>query len=895
MSFIDEYSHYSTIYFLKSKSSVFEHFKKFVAMSEKETGCKLKCIRSDNGGEYATHAWDAWCDERGIKHSMGPPYSPQLNGIAERFNRTLLDRVLPSLFQSKLPVKFWSDAARHAIRAINLSPSRTLPKDSCPKMLWRRGKVSYSHLKSFGCKAWRMLTGPQRSNKLSEKARPCLHLYSLPDGDGWMLWDITSQRTVKSRDVIFHEDSFPGLGAIGKKTEREWEEWECVVKRQLSPLDSRSLSPPANSLTPVEHTESTDHTPPVIVTITPDPTPPSTPPLEFTLQDRFDRRLEASIHNRLDTPREDETEDQVPDDDVPSEQEEVDEPRAPVEDPLPPSPTPTGPRRGARTRKPVNRYGFTAQALLVRSELTTGVSLSTMKAMVASTDPKTFREATRGHDRESWLAAMNSEMESLLLNKVFDLVPLPIGKRAIGCRWHYRTKAGEDGKPGRKKARLVAKGYLQRKGIDYQETYAPSTRHETIRLVMSKMAVEAWDSCQMDVMTAFLNSFLREEVYMKQPDGFVDAQHPDWVWRIRASLYGLKQSPREWNHLLTKELKSLGMTQSPHDPVLFTQKSGNEVVAAVVVHVDDIYLTGKKAHLDRIRHALSKRFKMSKSGDLDTYISLKVERNSRGEVFLSQKHYIHQIAEKHLSSPTREAHVPCKSTFSDLTRDAESALTSKPYAELVGMLQWVANGTRPDIQFAVNRLSQFLTRPTDLHWEAAEHVLRYLYTTRSLRLGLGTASQQKLHGFSDSDWASTSEDRRSTTGWVYRYAGGVISWKSRRQPTVALSSTEGEYMAMTDAAKEAIWLKGLSQDLGIDEGVTRLFYDNQGAGCLSTGEGLMQRTKHIDVKHHFIRDCIASKKIDVSHVPTADMLADVFTKPLGRVKHSQALEALGLV
>lgn len=301
---------------------------------------------------------------------------------------------------------------------------------------------------------------------------------------------------------------------------------------------------------------------------------------------------------------------------------------------------------------------------------------------------------------------------------------------------------------------------------------------------------------------------------MKQPEGFIDTQHPDWVWRIRASLYGLKQSPREWNHLLTKELKSLGMTQSPHDPVLFTQKAGKEVVAAVVVHVDDIYATGKQPYLNRIRQVLSKRFKMSKSGDLDTYISLKVERNPDGVVFLSQKHYIHQIAEKHLTSPTRTAHVPCRSNFSDMTRDLDSPPTSKPYAELVGMLQWVANGTRPDIQFTVNRLSQFLSRPTDLHWEAAEHVLRYLYTTRSLRLSLGTSSQQKLHGFLDSDWASTSEDRRSTTGWVYRYAGGVISWKSRRQPTVALSSTEGEYMAMTDAAKEAIWLKGLSDDFG---------------------------------------------------------------------------------
>lgn len=216
---------------------------------------------------------------------------------------------------------------------------------------------------------------------------------------------------------------------------------------------------------------------------------------------------------------------------------------------------------------------------------------------------------------------------------------------------------------------------------------------------------------------------------MKQPEGFIDGEHPDWVWRIRASLYGLKQSPREWNILLTKELKTLGLTQSPHDPVLFTQKEGSSVVAAVVVHVDDIYVTGRKDCLRRIQAALSKRFRMSKSGSLDTYISLKVERDDQGSVFLSQKHYIHQIAEKHLSNPSRPAHVPCNAHFSDMTKDTESPRTQKPYSELIGMLQWVANGTCPDIQFAINRLSQFLSRPTDLHWLAAEHVLRYVYTT----------------------------------------------------------------------------------------------------------------------------------------------------------------------
>lgn len=211
------------------------------------------------------------------------------------------------------------------------------------------------------------------------------------------------------------------------------------------------------------------------------------------------------------------------------------------------------------------------------------------------------------------------------------------------------------------------------------------------------------------------------------------------------------------------------------------------------------------------------------------------------------------------------------------------------------MLQWVANGTRPDIQFAINRLSQFLRRPTEDHWNSAIHVLRYLDTTKRLRLCLGSKPSQSLHGYSDADWASTTEDHRSTTGWIFKYGGGPVSWKSRRQPTVALSTTEGEYMAMSDATKEALWLKGIVSDLGVKDESIKLHYNHMGPGCLSQGEGLPCRTKHIKVRHHFIRDCITSGKINISHTPTANMVADVLTKPLSRVKHQQAVKVLGLV
>lgn len=255
--------------------------------------------------------------------------------------------------------------------------------------------------------------------------------------------------------------------------------------------------------------------------------------------------------------------------------------------------------------------------------------LPLLTAMVATSDPQSFKEAVASADQAERIKAMTLEMESLIDKKVFELVPLPKGKRAIGSQWAYRTKRRVDRSIEKHKACLVAKGYLQRKGLDYHETYAPSTRQETIRLVLSHMAREAWESQQMDVMTAFLNSFLKEEIYLKKPEGFKDKAHPDWVWRMKSSLYGLKQSPREWNVMFTKELVSYGLTQSKRDPVLFTYRQNDKVIGAVLVHVDDIIITGKNSFLRDISSKLQARFKMSKVGLIDTYLSLKVEQGPK--------------------------------------------------------------------------------------------------------------------------------------------------------------------------------------------------------------------------------------------------------------------------
>lgn len=269
-------------------------------------------------------------------------------------------------------------------------------------------------------------------------------------------------------------------------------------------------------------------------------------------------------------------------------------------------------------------------------------------------------------------------------------------------------------------------------------------------------------------MTTFLNSQLTDNIYLHQPEGFVDSKHPDWVWRVKESLYGLKQVPCEWNHLLTSELPSYGFEQSKNDPVLFTHKVGDKIQGALVVHVNDIILAGVKTFVKSIKVKLQGQFRMSNIGPLNTYLSICILQGPDGALLLHQQRYIDEIVKKHLDSKNKPAHVPCDLSFSDLGKDLEEALMHKPYSGLSGMLQWVANRIRPNIQVSVNRLLQFLSCPSENHWRAAQHVLRYLQTTKHLRLRLGSTCGEQLHIYSDSDWASTVEDRRSTTGWLFK-------------------------------------------------------------------------------------------------------------------------------
>jgi histone deacetylase 1/2 len=384
------------------------------------------------------------------------------------------------------------------------------------------------------------------------------------------------------------------------------------------------------------------------------------------------------------------------------------------------------------------------------------------------------------------------------------------------------------------KARLVAMGYSQIRGVDYDKMFSPTLRLETLHLLYSLMASKSWSGRQVKFKTAFLNSDIDKPIFMEQPPGFEDPQHPDFVCKINRSLYGLKQAPRQWNLKLHNVLLSLGLCQSAHDPTLYFQLINNKLVGAISVHVDDLSIVGKDPWVVSTISALGEKFTIGADDELHHFLSLKITRDlDQRLVFLSQAHYIEELQERFLPDFHSFVTTPTLPSFKDLChRTLSSDPSPGPYSQLIGCLLWISQCTRPDIAFSVNRLSQFLRDPSIDHWNAALRVLQYLISTKDLRLRLGRSLD--VAGYSDSDWAEDRENQKSTSGYTYRVGSGTISWKSRKQATVSLSSTEAEYKVLSNSCKEGVWLRRLLAKLQLrPKDAVPLHFDNAGAEALA--------------------------------------------------------------
>jgi len=897
VSFIDNHSRFARVYFLKYKSELFQAFQHYHQWLRNQFGVEIKALRGDPAGENRSNPLRSYLNDNGIELRLTSPNTPEENPIAERFNRVILEGVRTLLLHSGMPRRFWVDAARFMVFLYNRTPRKILNGESPYQRLYQRDP-SFRFLRVFGCHG-HVLRPKKLRVRRKTGPKTDLMVYLGPDEGGscFRMWNPATNREVRSREVNFDEFTV-GLPKHQQKV---------VTFSNPSVEVTRSFSPPLSTLEDKEPGEDTTD----VDSESDTPIPPQQPGSPRPTV----RRNELNSPNRPSRPS--------PHLVLPPSPPPVKPPKpeflrsnSPLQDLLlrrsgrvpkpttvwePKDPPPLSARKLALKDK--NRRSRTLEKESESSESDSEESFSlSANAARQDKDPASYKEAISCPEAPEWLEAMSKEFYSLLTSGTLSpLTELPPGRKAIRSKWVFKQKYHADGTKDRKKARLVARGDQQQEGKDFdaRKIFAPVIRHEDLRSLLAFAVAYGLDIIQMDVDAAYLQANLDEEIYLAQPEGFIDPKLPLLVYLLLKSLYGLKQAGKLWNKEIDEYLRSLGFLKLSSDPCVYVLRH-EDFICVIGLYVDDNVLVGHTPLLRWVKQKLSSRFPMKDLGPAKSLLGMQILYQPKiGTLALKQSGFILEILDCYGMSECNPACTPMEHRLQLPKLDSTPPeCTRLPYREAIGKLLYLAIGTRPDISFAVNYLSRFVTGFNDQHWKALLRVLRYLRGTvnHGILFSRQTRNPMILYGYGDADWGGDTIDRKSITGYVFFLNGGPISWRSRKQPTTATSSTEAEYLSASDSAKQAIHHRNFLNELGFpQEAPTTIRADNMGAIKLSENPCNHERTKHFDIRHHFIREKVAEGQIILRYESTSEMTADILTKALPRPSFEKFRQQLSVV
>src|SRR5436190_9749061 len=510
--------------------------------------------------------------------------------------------------------------------------------------------------------------------------------------------------------------------------------------------------------------------------------------------------------------------------------------------------------------------------------------------------PRTIAEAYSSQDTDYWKEVVRSEMDSIMANGTWEINDRPYGCKPVGCKWVFKKKLRPDGIIDKYKARLVVKGYTQKEGEDFFDTYSPVARLTTIRVLLSLATSHGLLVHQMDVKTAFLNGELEEEIYIEQPDGFVLNGHEGKVCKLLKSLYGLKQAHKQWHEKFDRTLTSTDFIVNEADRCVYYRYGGGEGVI-LCLYVDDILIFGTSLNvIKEVKDFLSQNFEMKDLGEADVILNIKLVREGNGGVTLSQSHYVEKVLSRFGYSDCKPTSTPYDASVI-LRKNKRIMRDQLRYSQIIGSLMYLASATRPDISFAVSKLSRFVSNPGDDHWYALERVMRYLKGTMDYGIHY-TGYPRVLEGYSDSNWISDADEIKATSGYVFTLGGGVVSWKSCKQTILTRSTMEAELTALDTATVEAEWLHQLLMDLPMVEKpipTIMMNCDNQIVSIkVNSSKDNMKSSRHVKRRLKSVRKMRNSRVIALDYVQTAKNLADQFTKGLSRNVIDNASMELGL-
>lgn len=879
---------------LETKDQVAGAIVELVRLVETQFGRTVKRLYADGGSEFVNQTLKTFCKKNGKELHWTPARSQQLNGGAERTVRQFKDYERMMVEHANAPVRFWSRAGSHAAFVWNRTH---ISKNTgmTPYEAMRGKKPSMKHVGVWGCDAFCHVPREQR-DALSPKAEPCIYVGHNEAQNAANVLLLSTQKVICSRDVTFRSDSFSFMRAFqrGESGFQEAMTESEEYSRSEADGDGALIQGGRDELEAVNADAASDEPEYVVESI--------------LARRKKNGRTEYKVHWAGYDDSEDtwEPESHVSDlaamEEWLAKQPQVRRSQRHLSHEA--APVPSSDEDDEAEPKIHMAMCALRNLQLPEERPQQEAVMSAVSAGIAALEqqtPQTYRQAMLSPDAEKWKAALNKEYGSCIEKGVWKEMrrdELPPDANVLPCKEVFKIKLDEHGNVAEYKARFTPKGFRQKHGVDYFETFARTGQYKTLRVALSLVAKWDHELAQFDVPTAFLNAEVDEDIYMELPEGF---QKPGMVCKLQKSLYGLKQAPRNWDKLVHTFITSdMKFKATVSDPSLYVKRSRTGRLMMIYRFVDDMQGSFHLDDTDEFQQSvklLQERFQIKQLQTATWMLGMRITRDRKARtITLDQELYVTKALEKFGLQECRIVSSPeVIGAAHDTTPELDLPADAQRYMEITGTLMYAAISTRPDIAHAVHYLASNMQTPKQRHMKAAERVLRYLAGTKEVGLVFGSRNgsvvgdsrgrrstvQVDVCAYADADWANDKGDRRSISGWVAKLNGDPVSWSSKKQRVVALSTCEAELYAESAAIQEVLWLRGLMEELGLHTQTGSTVYgDNQSAIAVSENGVKGERTKHVDVKYHFVTETVERGEVKLRWVPTAQQQADIFTKAL---------------
>ncbi|KAI3681723.1 hypothetical protein L6452_36527 [Arctium lappa] len=857
---IDEYSRYTWVIFLRCKSDTPEELISFVKKMEVLNNLTVRSIRSDHGTEFKNSSLNNFFENKGISHNFSSVRTPQQNGVAERRNRTIIEAARSMLSDCHLPTQFWAEAVNTACFTQNRSLIiKRFGKTAYELFVGRKPSISFLHI--FGCQCF-ILNNKDQLGKFDPKADDGIFLGYSSISKTYRVFNKRRQTVEETIHVTFDETRSANSKPIADN--EELNAWMLSHYRETEPSfpNHQHSDPPAadddpNIIHPTAESISWVSAEPLNTLL------PSNLPSPENLSSESTQQLIA---------------------DEPQSSSSV---NIPIVDPTFELSNNAPAQRWTKDH-PIDQILGDPDAGIQTRRSSGNICL--FVNFLSLIEPKKTDDALKD---PNWVSAMQEELTEFTRNKVWNLVPRPSDKTVIGTKWVFRNKLDEHGTVTRNKARLVAQGYRQEEGIDYDETFAPVARLEEIRLFLAYAVYKDFIVYQMDVKSAFLNGKLNEEVYVEQPPGFYDPKYPNYVYKLDKALYGLKQAPRAWYDTLSSFLISENFERDKIDNTLFFRKIKGHIIL-VQIYVDGIIFGSTNPSLcTRFAERMKKEYKMSMMGELTYFLGLQIKQSDKG-TFICQGKYVKDMLKKFDLTQTSAMKTPMAPPLTLNKDPSGKPVNVTAYRGMIGSLLYLT-ASRPDIMYSTCLCARYQSEPKESHLIAVKRIFRYLKGTPNLGLWYPKDSGFDLTGYSDSDFAGCKLDRKSTTGGCQLLGGKLVSWTSKKQNSVSTSTAEAEYVAAGSCCSQILWMRNQLLDYDLQLSKIPIYCDSTSAIAIANNPVLHSKTKHIEIRYHFIRDHVMNGDIELHFIPTDFQLADLFTKPLDETRFNFLISELGML